>query len=259
MKDNSALAAHINASTPGDFAVLAASAILLALFALSPQLPGERLPELAPLDPQVRKAAFIDFLRPIAADVQNEVRKEREYLFAMLERAAAGEPLPRLDRIKLFRLARRYEIPVDGIDGIESVSPTLRRRVDTVPASLVLVQAAKESGWGTSRFAAEGNNLFGQRCYARGCGFAPAGLENPDFSVAKFPTVKHSIRSYVRNINTHPEYREFRRLRQALRETGAVISGTALADALEAYSERGPVYVAEIKDMIAQNDLESYD
>jgi Bax protein len=259
MNENSALAAYINASTPADFAMLAASAVLFALFALTPQLPGERLPELEPLDPQARKDAFIEFLRPIVADVQNEVLKEREYVLAMSERTAAGRALRRLDRVKLFRLARRYQIPVDGVDGIEGVLPTLRRRIDTVPTSLVLVQAAKESGWGTSRFAAEGNNLFGQRCYAPGCGFAPAGLENPNFSVAKFFTVEDSIRSYVRNINTHPEYCEFRRLRQVLRETGSSVSGTVLAEALEAYSERGAAYVAEIRDMIAQNNLESYD
>ena len=124
----------------------------------------------------------------------------------------------------------------------------------------MLIQAAKESGWGTSRFAVFGNNLFGQRCYSEACGIEPAGVgPNADFNIATFGSVDDAIASYVRNLNTHPQYDGFRRLRQQLRREGKELNGLVLADGLLDYSERGEAYVDEIKAMIAQNALESND
>jgi Bax protein len=139
------------------------------------------------------------------------------------------------------------------------VIPLLRRRIDVVPRSLILIQAAKESGWGTSRFALQGNNLFGQRCYASGCGLEPAGVDDPNFNVATFGSIDESVASYVRNLNTHPQYLEFRRKREALRAEQRRLSGVVLADSLDDYSERGGDYVEEIKTMIVDNDLEQHD
>ena len=105
-----------------------------------------------------------------------------------------------------------------------------------------------------------GNNLFGQRCYAEACGIEPARAgSNVNFNVATFGSVDDSVASYIRNLNTHPQYDGFRRTRQELRQEGKKLSGTVLADSLLDYSERGAAYVAEIKAMIAQNSLESND
>jgi Bax protein len=133
----------------------------------------------------------------------------------------------------------------------------LDRRIGIVPESLVLVQAAKESGWGTSRFAREGNNLFGQRCYSPGCGLVPRNrASDAEFWVAEFDSVHESITSYVMNLKTHAQYRDFRIRRQQLREAAQPLTGLALADGLLGYSELGQSYVDEIRDLLRYNELE---
>ena len=119
--------------------------------------------------------------------------------------------------------------------GIEETIDLLMRRVDTVPESLVLIQAAKESGWGQSRFAREGNALFGQRCYRQGCGLVPGSrASKASFEVESFDTVGESVQSYIRNLNTHERYIAMRRARQQLRERDVEVTGTGLAAYLDA-------------------------
>jgi Bax protein len=234
--------------------------------------PVAAVPDFRSLDAQERKAIFFEFLRPLAAAVIDDVERERKAVRAIAARVAAGKALSRADRDDLVRIARDYGVddakaPVDanalialGAPGT-SVAPVtallreLTLRVDTIPTSLLLVQAAKESGWGTSRFAIEGNSFFGERCYEPGCGIAPAALKNPRFNVERFASVADSVRSYVRNINTHPRYGEFRELRRELRERGEDLDGIALAATLDAYSERRQAYVSEIASLIAQTGL----
>ncbi len=156
-------------------------------------------------------------------------------------------------------LAERYDVDAAGECPLETVLSQLAARVDTIPTALVLAQAATESGWGTSRFAVEGNSLFGQRCYDTGCGLVPAGRTNPTFSVKAFPSVEDSVRSYVHNINTHSQYSEFRRVRSAQRERGEPLGSIALAATLVHYSERRFAYVSDIKALIAQTGLSPHD
>jgi Bax protein len=123
-----------------------------------------------------------------------------------------------------------------------------------IPADLALVQAAKESGWGTSRFAREGNSFFGQRCNVKGCGLVPGGREPGEtYEVAVFDTVDESVRSYIKNLNTHGAYRSFRRLRFRQRFEGSIPDGHTLAGQLPSYSERGVEYLHEIRAMIRVN------
>ena len=253
-------ASPVQILTRGDSAILLCSVTLLAALMFLPQLSGKQLPNFRPLDTQVRKAEFFAFLDPIVADVSANVSAERSFILDAADRLETKKGLSWLRRRKLNRIAQYYEVETEDADLATEVLPALQRRVDIVPRSLVFVQAAKESGWGTSRFAIQGNNLFGQRCYSAGCGIAPTGIKpGAKFGVAKFKTVTASVASYMRNLNTHPQYADFRRLRQSLRHSDATLTGTVLADSLLDYSERGDAYVAEIKAMIQQNALEPHD
>jgi Bax protein len=132
--------------------------------------------------------------------------------------------------------------------------------VDIVPISLALAQAATESGWGTSRFVIEGNNLFGEWCYEPGCGLTPLRRdEGRSHEVRSFTRPAQSVESYVRNINTHEKYRSFRLLREQMRKEERELSGLELAGELTQYSERRGAYVEEVREMIRFNNLEDND
>jgi Bax protein len=121
----------------------------------------------------------------------------------------------------------------------------------------VLAQAANESAWGRSRFATEGNNLFGQWCFSQGCGLIPNGRpEGATYEVAVFDTPLDSIRSYMMNLNSFHAYDELRKIRKERRDQGQMITGKALAEGLINYSTRREEYVKEIQLMIEHNNLE---
>lgn len=243
-----------------DLAVLLCAVATLAALIYLPQRAADQLPDLRPLDAQERKEEFFEFLDPIIEDVTADIIEQREFVASIADELEAGEDLSWFTQRRLDELAEYYEVETEDADIESEILPTLQRRIGVVPRSLVLIQAAKESGWGTSRFALTGNNLFGQRCYAEDCGIEPAGAgPDPNFNVATFSSVEDAVASYFRNLNTHPQYQEFRRTRQSLRRSGNELRGTVLADSLLDYSERGADYVAEIKAMIEQNSLEPDD
>ena len=133
-------------------------------------------------------------------------------------------------------------------------------RVDKVPASLALSQAAIESAWGTSRFAVKGNNLFGQWCYKKGCGLVPLRRNaGSNHEVAKFASVANSVNAYMRNINTHRAYADLRANRAQLRQAEQDVTGHLLAENLMFYSELREVYVHEVQAVIRINKLAQYD
>ncbi|MFP4561622.1 MAG: glucosaminidase domain-containing protein [Thiohalorhabdus sp.] len=202
-----------------------------------------------------RKAAFFAFLRPIAEAVNEQEAARRERLRRLGERLETGSELSAKEREWVRSMADRYRVPADGRPPREVVAHLLRR-VDAIPVSLILAQAAKESAWGTSRFAREGNNLFGQWCFEPGCGIVPARRgEGRSHEVRRFATVRDSVASYVRNLNSHPRYAELRELRARLREEGGPVTGHALAAGLDGYSEQGQAYVESVRDLIRHNDL----
>jgi Bax protein len=132
-------------------------------------------------------------------------------------------------------------------------------RVNIIPPAMALAQAAKESGWGTSRFASDGNNYFGQWCYKPGCGLIPkARKTGKSHEVAVFNSAKESVQAYMHNINTHQAYDELRAIRAKLQKTGKPLSGLDLLQGLHAYSERGQIYVKELESMIQFNQLEKF-
>ena len=149
---------------------------------------------------------------------------------------------------------------MENFGGTPAEWETLLRRVDVVPPSLALAQAANESAWGTSRFARDGNNYFGQWCFEQGCGLVPKRRdEGRAHEVATFSSPVESVERYMANLNTHDAYRPLRERREQLRESEAPITGIQLAAGLEKYSERGEEYIAELRSMIRFNNLGAYD
>lgn len=204
-------------------------------------------------DAAARKQAFFEFLAPVVEKENARVLEQRARLLELAGRLRAGDRIGWLDRRWLGRLAGEYEVPWTRDDPQAGLA-MLERRVDTVPVSLALVQAATESGWGRSRFAVEGNNLFGHWCYRAGCGLVPE-RRNTDATheVAAFDSVSDSVRRYLHNLNTHDAYAPLRAIRARLRRTGQPLTAMALADGLVRYSERREAYVDEIKTVIRIN------
>jgi len=132
--------------------------------------------------------------------------------------------------------------------------------MDEVPVSLALAQAAKETGWGTSRFAIEGNALFGQWTWS-GEGIKPAGADSSDgdHKVMKFKVLKASVRAYQRNLNTHNSYREFRLARAIMRDNEEELDSLTLANYLDKYAATGKEYTKVLKKIIEQNSLKDFD
>ena len=204
----------------------------------------------------MKKTQFFNFLRPHIQQANGEIRQERARLEEIAENIQ-NHPPNWLERRFLHRLAEDYDIEAGTEPDYALLVEKLRRRVDVVPASLMLIQAAKESAWGTSKFAVMANNLFGQQCFERGCGYVPTARERGrKHEVARFDNVAEAVRAYLHNVNTHPRYQAMREIRARLREASRDITGIRLADGLLAYSERRQAYVDEVKDMIRQNDLE---
>lgn len=214
-----------------------------------------------------RKAHFFEYLRPLLQAENARIQQQRQRLVALTEPLAVSQSASRSASHSASRSISRTELRwLRGLARDYRLEPRqtsprrllarLLRRVDTVPVSLGLAQAAKESAWGTSRFAVEGNALFGQRCFVAGCGMVPgARLPGLSHEVEAFATPRAAVESYVRNLNTHPDYRPLRELRAELRGRGEPVTGFALARTLGRYSERRDRYVREVRQMIRYNDL----
>lgn len=234
--------------------VVGLGAVLALLVSQSPQ----RLPDFSTIsDVPERKQAFFEFLAPIVEAENERVMEQRERLLALAERIRAGDKLGWLDRRWLDNLAEAYEVSWDRDfsepERLEAIVK-LERRVDMVPVPLALVQAATESGWGRSRFATEGNNLFGHWCYVPGCGLVPARRnEEAVHEVAAFDSVSDAVSRYLYNLNTHAAYAPLRVIRARMRQQGKSPTAMALADGLLLYSERREEYVDEIKTVIRVN------
>ncbi len=202
-------------------------------------------------DVNAKKQAFYDYLLPGIHHHNQRLAEARQDLLAIKAKQDASKSLSKQEQRQLQRLFEQYKT---------QDMATLLRRVDQIPASLAIAQAATESGWGSSRFAQEGNNFYGQWCFERGCGLVPSRRkEGATHEVRQFDTPAASIGAYFRNINTHPAYRELRRIREQLRQQGQPLTGKALSRGLLKYSERGQDYVDDIQTMIRINDLQQLD
>jgi Bax protein len=202
-----------------------------------------------------RKREFFAYLGPLVHQENERILADRRRLLEV-RRAWAVRGLTAADRAFVNRLAKEYRLSQGR--SYRVMLDDLVKRVDVIPRSLVLAQAAKESGWGSSRFARNANNLFGQWCFESGCGVVPLGRpSSASHEVRRFPTVRASVRSYLRNLNSHPSYEPLRDVRATMRARGQALCGVTLAAGLERYSERGRAYVYEVQSLIVQNDLEA--
>ena len=201
-----------------------------------------------------KKKAFFSFLYPRIVLANSRILIERQYL----ETLNRKESLSESETSWLARQAERLRVDEDP--GSDEMFRRLQARLDVIPPSLVMAQAANESAWGTSRFARRGNNLFGQWCFSKGCGVVPKGREEgKSHEVAAFSSPYRSITGYIQNLNRHPSYQQLRDLRRKARENGRFASGAALAAGLTSYSERGNEYISELRSMIRYNKLADYD
>jgi Bax protein len=205
-----------------------------------------------------KKRFFLFIFAPLILRSNELILEERAQLEALLKKPTLTES----ERMWLKDLAVDYglatpqsTLDVSSIDRVE-----LLTRVDVVPISLALAQAATESGWGTSRFADEGNALFGQWTWSKSAMIPEdARAELGHYGVRAFESPFHSIAAYMDNLNSHARYAEFRARRAAARAAGKPASGLDLVDTLDAYSERGAAYVKEIHQMILRNRLAEAD
>lgn len=193
-----------------------------------------------------RQASFFQFLKPLAAQKNAQILQTRHKIINLLKE----KQLTANETHWLAKTAAIYQVSPWNRHSLADKTKLLNR-VDIVPTSLVLAQAAIESAWGTSRFARQGNNLFGQWCYTQGCGIVPrlrpAGRT---YEVKKFSSVEASIASYYQNLNTNRAYYTFRHLRASLRRSNQKLSGARLTQGLANYSQEGQAYVQKIRWMI---------
>lgn len=189
-------------------------------------------------DVNEKKVTFFKVMLPIIAQQNDRIRAERKTI--------VDDPAdaPR-------SLYEKYDVEVGDVDG-------LLKRVDVIPASLVLAKAALESGWGSSRFARKGNNFFGMRTYDEDVpGIAPKNAEG--FKVIKYKSISHSVRYYMLNINTHSAYKKLRVARAQSRDGGKTPNGLALTNYLTAYSEIPAEYGKLLRGIIKANKLARFD
>ena len=202
-----------------------------------------------------RKQAFFQYFAPIIASENQKILEQRERVYTLKSESQYSSR----ELSYLSELAERYYLE-DFSPKNEAHWQTLLRRIDYIPPSLALAQAANESAWGTSRFATEGNNYFGQWCFSEGCGLVPKNRgTGQTHEVAAFDSAQESVERYLLNLNRHHAYTKLRKIRESLRGSEAQIKGTSLLPGLEKYSERGVHYMNELNDMIRVNKLTEYD
>lgn len=200
------------------------------------------------------KRTFYDYFHPLVMAENDRIRRQRRRLNSVRQHLLDNKPLAAADRTWLVELAATYELPREEQDLTRDLVDSLLVRVDIVPVRLAIAQAAIESGWGRSRFARRGNNIFGQWCWTPGCGIVPGDrADGAVHELADFDTPALSIRSYINNLNTHPAYADWRRLRRRQRGTGS-LDAQELARELTAYSTLREEYVRRLRAVMRQNE-----
>lgn len=200
-----------------------------------------------------RKREFFEFLQPIIDEENLRIAGQRERLLELRRGYCANGVLPVPDLIWLQKLAREYELPWFTVQR-EGDWQELMMRVDLIPTPLALAQAALESAWGTSRLARLSLGLFGEYCYTPALGILPDNHPEGDPRLYRtFESVNASVRSYMRNLNTHPVYRLLWLLRAQQRAAGEPLDSHVLAAGLRYYSELRGEYVQHLRRMLRDN------
>ncbi|MCU7997500.1 glucosaminidase domain-containing protein [Shewanella oncorhynchi] len=227
--------------------------------AIAPQFvsdvdPVTQVPDFSAIsDITEKKKAFFDFLRPIVQQQNAIILMERGFINEMLALVDNGKSLSDTELAQINALFDKYQYPARNVDAKSLAS--LLKRVDIVPESMVLIQAANESGWGSSRFAREGFNFFGEWCFTSGCGIVPSSRgSGKSHEVKVFSSVDESVSSYMRNLNSNTAYALFRSIRADLRSQELEPTADQLIYGLVNYSERQEAYIDELLDMLRHNE-----
>ena len=195
-----------------------------------------------------RKELFLQIVLPLVLEENNKIKLDRIKLFSIINKTSNSE----VEKKWLNKKYKQYGVNSKDLS-------TLKIRMDEIPTSLALAQAAKETGWGTSRFALEGNALFGQWTWS-GEGLKPKDSDSSEgHKVMRFNILQASVRAYQRNLNTHKSYKEFRKARADLRSQGKELDSILLSEYLDKYAETGTKYVEILKKIIEQNNLKDFD
>ena len=195
-----------------------------------------------------RKELFIQIILPLVIKENNTIRLDRKKLFGILNKSKNTK----VENIWLNLKFKQYGV-------VNKDLSTLKIRMDEVPVSMAIAQAAKETGWGTSRFAQEGNALFGQWTWTDE-GIKPSKADDDStHKVMKFKVLQASVKAYQRNLNTHSTYKDFRDTRAQLRDEGKKLDSMILSEYLDKYAETGKDYVRVLQQIIKQNNLTDFD
>jgi len=195
-----------------------------------------------------RKETFIKIVMPLILIENEKIIEDRNKLFKILGKQSNSMG----EKVWLKRRFKDYDIKGEDIS-------ELKLRLDIIPTSIAIAQAAKESGWGTSRFALEGNAMYGQWTWG-GDGIEPSQKDKKkEHKILKFPKLQSSVSAYMKNLNTHRGYSEFRKERSKIREKNKTVEGIDLVEYLYNYAQTGSEYVKILKKIIQQNDLTDFD
>ena len=195
-----------------------------------------------------RKEMFIKIVLPLIVKENNRIRIDRKRLFTILNKNSNTD----IEKKWLEKKYKQYGVRKNDLS-------TLKVRMDEIPVSLAIAQAAKETGWGTSRFALKGNALFGQWTWS-GEGLKPKNADKgKDHKVMKFHSLQLSVRAYLRNLNTHSTYRNLRKARTELRNQNKPLDSLILSKHLDKYAETGSQYIEVLQKIIEQNNLKDFD
>ena len=195
-----------------------------------------------------QKQSFIKLVLPLILAANDELLQRREAVKASIQAN---------DRNTLDQWAVLYRIDSENFDDFE-LAERLLRRVDTIPVALALAQAAVESGWGTSRFAQQGNALFGQWAWTESAGMRPLAASNERAVVRSFGSLLESVRAYMHNLNTHQNYKRFRDARYRLKPQTEAVKASRLATYLDSYAEIGQAYVKKLLAVMSSNNFDQY-
>lgn len=211
------------------------------------------LPNFAKIrDVKEKKRRFFAFLKPAVLAENKKILNSRNEVERLIAQLTLEQPFSDEEHAYVASLIKKYK--VSDKSSLLKQLHDLQLKIDIIPPALVLVQAANESAWGTSRFARVGLNFFGVWCYRKGCGMVPGSRNTgAKHEVAAYSSVREGVERYLHNINTHRAYKSFRTIRRELREKDQPLVAEVLATGLTSYSERGTDYVLELTEMIRHN------
>lgn len=195
-----------------------------------------------------KKEIFLQIVLPLVVTENEKILRDKKYLVKILKKRTRDQK----EKKWLNKKFKEYKISNRSLKELSS-------RMDVIPVSIALAQAAKESGWGTSRFALEGNAIFGQWTW-NGKGIKPLETnENQTHKILKFPILRASVKAYISNLNTHNGYKDFRRKRASLRKKNKQLKGLDLIHELDNYAQTGKKYTIIIEKIIKQNSLDDFE